>query len=550
MKRVLLLALCCVLSCAALADFNWNVESGDWDVGSNWSTGYKPDNSQNITIGYSSMSVCTIDTDEGMFANSQCYIKNGQTLNIVDGGRFGTKWTRWADGSSATIHFSGNGTYVLNDDDLYFAFNGNCVVTMSDTSTITVNADTDNGEELYIGDGGNAYFQLNGSGITVEPDRIHLGYQRFGTFGGDVTLEYVLDAGGLSTIVTKRSYIGEAGTVHLVITDPGVILPAQDIVLIEATEGYSLGGGGAFNTMNGGPAAEGSLVVIGGNVYSLTYAYEANGDGKTNDVALVYEQTGKQLTTNPVPANGTNLNVSPTTLSWINPDPNDGASDIVCTVYFGMSPADPNRNGMDSVTLAANANSVEINAANFPTYGAQPIEDANDFYWVVDCVDTSPGVDADLGKSPVSWSFSTLYNIAPIVDAGPDQIDWGLPRVISLAGVVSDDGLPNPPGSVTITWELISGPASAVINAPDAAGTTVDVTESGVYVFELAADDGYAKVSDTVQVIVGSDSCEASILNGEDYNEMDFNHDCKVNLLDFADFAEDWGACTNLLEGC
>ena len=87
--------------------------------------------------------------------------------------------------------------------------------------------------------------------------------------------------------------------------------------------------------------------------------------------------------------------------------------------------------------------------------------------------------------------------------------------------------------------------------SPDnAASTSVTITVAGVYQFMLTADDSDKQASDTVEIIVGADSCQASILSGSYYNSKDFNQDCVVNLLDFADFTADWLACTNTLEPC
>jgi hypothetical protein len=154
------------------------------------------------------------------------------------------------------------------------------------------------------------------------------------------------------------------------------------------------------------------------------------------------------------------------------------------------------------------------------------------------------------------WKFTTDYNNAPSVDAGPDQVAWlgksGTTgqEVIALAGTYSDDGKPNPPGTCTLRWTQVSGPADAAIVPDNDKTAAVTITTAGVYQFMLTVDDGEKQGSDTVRVIVGSDSCHASYLNGTNYNSKDFNLDCTVNLIDFADFAADWLACTNTFEGC
>lgn len=549
--------MCCILTGGVFADTNWNMESGLWSDGANWTNGVPDGTNGNINLRFSNTSVCTLNTDEGLFTNYM-YLSNGQTLNIEDGGYLGTTRNRWGDGSAAYVNMSGNATFIINSTDgsggyatLWLGGEssaGSGVLTMSGTSKITT-YDPLNAGELHVGGkGATGKLVLIGSNVSVDAEMFHL----TSWSAGNATLEYVMDAGGASTIACNRLELkaGSGAVTHLVLS-AAADLPEEDIVLITSNQFY---GNKVFDTVTveGVPqpsAAEGALLIVGGNMYELTYNY----GGSAGNIALTFVQTAAHLATVPNPVNGATLSASPATLSWANPDPNDGAGDVICTVYFGTEPpADPNRTNMDAVTLAANASSVEINAANFPTCGAQPIADESDFYWVVDCVDTSLA-DPSLGKSPVVWSFSTYYNHLPVVDAGPDQILYGdganYPAV-NLAGSAADDGLPDPPAALTIEWTLAAGPAGAVIHSPNTASTAVTVTESGVYTFELSADDGTGPVSDAVQVIVGIDSCEASYLNGSNYSTKDLDRDCDVDINDLAAFMSTWMKCTNNLEGC
>ena len=50
----------------------------------------------------------------------------------------------------------------------------------------------------------------------------------------------------------------------------------------------------------------------------------------------------------------------------------------------------------------------------------------------------------------------------PLVNAGANQTIT-LPAAATLAGTATDDGLPNPPGALTTTWSLVSGPVSGVV---------------------------------------------------------------------------------------
>ncbi len=545
MKKSGLLLVLLTFLCGTVfaADSNWNVESGNWYDDENWSGG-KPvlsDTSGYINIKKSSTSVCTLNTDEGLFSK-RWIMQNGQTLNIEDGGSFGATWSRCGRGSASFVNLTGSGTFIMNNDDLYLGLeNGSMEWKMYDSSTLSVQGDDgDDSDELYLGeDGGTCLFQLNGSSITVNVDRVHV---TANSAGGSATVGYVMDAAGASPIVTQRLYIGEAGTAYLNVS-AAEELAQQDIVLIEVTSSYSIGGNGVFDALNDGPADEGSLILLGGNLYSLTYSYNAS-DSYNNDVALVFVRAAKNMANTPDPYDGEVLSSSPLTLSWTNPDPNDGSSDIVCTVYLGTS---EDRSAMESVTLAPNVTTVDINEDNFPTCGIQPLPDANDYYWYVSCEDASPGFDSESGIG-LTWTFSTDYNFPPVVDAGADQVIWGLPNVISLEGVITDDNKPAG-ASITVEWSQVSGP-EVTIDSPDQIEATVSVTEAGIYEFMLSADDSDKQASDTVEVIVGSDSCEASYLSGTPYNTYDFNQDCVVDVLDFVDFAENWLNCTNTEEGC
>ncbi len=411
LKGIVFIILLFFCTGSLFADVSWNASSGDWESDGNWSTGSKPDGTQNIVIGYSSSSVCTLDTDEGMLG-VRSYVKNGQTLRIVSGGRFGTTWTRWADGSSATINMSGTGTYQMNDDDLYVGFaGGNCVLTMSDSSTITINDDTDDEEELYIACGGDALFRLNGSNLTVETDQLFISRMRFGETYGVATLEYVMDAGGASPIVTKYCYLGEAGisgTANLVVSSASN-LAEEDIVLIDVTYTSAITGNGVFDTLNGGAASEGTEILLGNNVYALTYQYDAENDGADNDVALEFVRSADYMAKSPAPENSAVLGMSPSVLSWTTPEPADGSSSVICIVYFGKQ---MNRSAMDAAIAPEGTLSIEISADNFPVYGKKNLDDLNTYYWVVDCLDTSEGASTDDGKG-LFWTFSIDYSLPP-----------------------------------------------------------------------------------------------------------------------------------------
>ncbi|RLA59706.1 MAG: hypothetical protein DRR04_07780, partial [Gammaproteobacteria bacterium] len=93
-------------------------------------------------------------------------------------------------------------------------------------------------------------------------------------------------------------------------------------------------------------------------------------------------------------------------------------------------------------------------------------------------------------------------NQAPTTDAGSD-FSVNVNTSISLAGSVSDDGLPNPPASVSAAWSQISGPGAATFT--DSASATTDVTfdATGDYVLRLIANDGeYTEIDDIIVTVV------------------------------------------------
>jgi hypothetical protein len=92
-------------------------------------------------------------------------------------------------------------------------------------------------------------------------------------------------------------------------------------------------------------------------------------------------------------------------------------------------------------------------------------------------------------------------NAAPIVSAGPDRT-LQLPGALNLAGTVEDDGLPDPPGEVTLQWSQVSETGDAVFSAPTELATAVSFDGDGTYVLRLTANDSELSGSDELKVTV------------------------------------------------
>jgi hypothetical protein len=125
-------------------------------------------------------------------------------------------------------------------------------------------------------------------------------------------------------------------------------------------------------------------------------------------------------------------------------------------------------------------------------------------------------------------------NQPPNVNAGPDDT-VSLPAIdVALDGTVTDDGLPDPPATLTTVWSQTSGPDTVSFGDPSQADTTATFPQTGVYVLRLTATDGALEAFDEVEITVddsrkyieayepwtpaGSGAWLVKDLSGEPYN--------------------------------
>lgn len=92
-------------------------------------------------------------------------------------------------------------------------------------------------------------------------------------------------------------------------------------------------------------------------------------------------------------------------------------------------------------------------------------------------------------------------NQPPTVGAGSNQTVT-LAAGATLNGSATDDGLPNPPGALTLFREKVSGPGTVTFTAPNAVSTMTIFSAAGVYQLRLTAHDGALSRSATVTVTV------------------------------------------------
>ncbi len=100
--------------------------------------------------------------------------------------------------------------------------------------------------------------------------------------------------------------------------------------------------------------------------------------------------------------------------------------------------------------------------------------------------------------------ISLVANTAPVVLAGTDATIVLPVDSVALDGTVTDDGLPDPPQTVTTTWSKVSGAGAVTFANSAAVDTTATFSTFGVYVLRLSADDDVLTAFDDVTITVNA----------------------------------------------
>jgi len=141
--------------------------------------------------------------------------------------------------------------------------------------------------------GGTGTFTVQGTGGSITVSKLYVGASTASAqYTGTGTLAYEIN-GGVSAINTEGVNIDPtnlvAAVANLSVTKTGA-LPTGNIILVNNSGTVT----GLFDSMNGGSAAEGATVVLGGVTYTLTYMYDAVGgtvgtarSTTFNDIALI-----------------------------------------------------------------------------------------------------------------------------------------------------------------------------------------------------------------------------------------------------------------------
>ncbi len=143
----------------------------------------------------------------------------------------------------------------------------------------------------------------------------------------------------------------------------------------------------------------------------------------------------------------------------------------------------PDQPGNQSTTLRG----ILTNAPRF-LIGKGPASVANTWKGLIDDVRLLPRA-----LQPMEVQGMVATNYGAVVEVATN-ITIPILTPVELSAIVSDDGHPIPPGTVSITWTQISGPFEVSVPNPQAITNTITFDEGGEYVFRIIADDGEVKV--------------------------------------------------------
>ncbi len=109
----------------------------------------------------------------------------------------------------------------------------------------------------------------------------------------------------------------------------------------------------------------------------------------------------------------------------------------------------------------------------------------------------------DSVNSNVATVRITVVNSPPTVNAGQDRTLVLPNNILALSGAAGDDGLPNPPGTLTYRWTKVSGSGTVTFSSPTQLVTNAAFpAKTGSYTLRLTVSDGAISSSDDIVVSI------------------------------------------------
>ncbi len=187
----------------------------------------------------------------------------------------------------------------------------------------------------------------------------------------------------------------------------------------------------------------------------------------------------------PVVSAGTNQTITlPATVNLVGTATDDGLPNPPATLTYSWSKV----SGAGTVTFSAPTSLTTT--ATFSVAGSYVLR------LTVSDSDLSSTSDVTITVNP-----TTPQNQAPVVSAGTNQTIT-LPSTASLVGTATDDGLPNPPATLSYSWSKVSGSGTVTFSNPTSLTTTATFSVAGTYVLSLTASDSQLSATATVTITV------------------------------------------------
>jgi len=151
---------------------------------------------------------------------------------------------------------------------------------------------------------------------------------------------------------------------------------------------------------------------------------------------------------------------------------------------------------------------VAVGGADETTFYTQPVDSSllvNGINVLAAEIHQANGTSSDIIFDLFLNGDAFAVNTAPVANAGSDQTIT-LPAAATLNGTVHDDGLPVPPGLLTLAWSKVSGPGTVTFANAAAPNTSASFSTAGTYVLRLTANDGASIAMDDVSITVNGSS--------------------------------------------
>jgi RHS repeat-associated protein len=164
----------------------------------------------------------------------------------------------------------------------------------------------------------------------------------------------------------------------------------------------------------------------------------------------------------------------------------------------------------------ADADPLKVTTATQPTNGSVTINPNNsvkytpktDFTGIDSFNYTISDGKGGTASAKVNVTITTVQpnNLAPKVTVSAISPILPTEQTV-LSATVVDDGLPNPPATVTTVWTKVSGPGTVTFVKASAAVTAASFSASGTYVLRLSASDGsLTSIADAIVVVTPTEA--------------------------------------------